>query len=125
MASQRAVNQLYNRGAEDYYDHYYSLQLQIHKWFIHDIILKYWDGSHLNMDENHYLFNYVDKDMMCSVLACTLYQHYNDPGAELYNRIWSKKLIEMGAPKNPKYAIEANILVLNSFLNLVRKKYGW
>lgn len=125
MASQRVVDKTYFRAKEDYYDHYYSLKLQIYKWNIQDVIKECWDGINLKMDENHPIFANIDQDIFCKTLACTIYQYYTNESLEFFNRLWGKKMVEMGAPKNPKYAAIVNPSALNKFLNIVRKKYSW
>ena len=99
--------------------------LLMYKWSAQKTILQCWDGKNLTIDENHPFFWGIDKDTFCEVLVCTLYQYHNVDALSLSNRIWGYKLAEMGAPKDPKYAIDAPLKAIDKFTTFVRKLYNW
>lgn len=116
---------IYTREDTPIEDPYYDFQLLMYKWSIYDTLKDCWNGNILNIDETHSVFNDMNSDILCKVLACSLYQYFSTEVISLSNRIWGKCLVDMGAPKNPKYAVGTPPKALDKFVTFVRKTFHW
>ena len=104
-----------------------SLKLQIYKFSAEEYILSKWKNGKLEeIDRRDLFFRNLDESLFIKVLACSLYQQKDNDGVKFFNRLWGKQMIELGAPKEPKYAISrVPIEALDKFTTEVRNIYGW
>lgn len=102
-----------------------DFRILIYKVSIEDYIKEHWDGLKLNISKYDDFFENVDQQSLCKALACTLWQYKDIDSIAFFNRVWAKKMVGMGAPKDKEYAANVPAAALEQLTTYLRKTYLW
>lgn len=102
-----------------------NFRVLIYKVSMEDFVRKNWKDPKLNIDTNDDFFINVDQESLCKALACTIWQHKDKSGIAFFNRVWAKKMVEMGAPKDQEYAANIPVEAIEQLTTALRKLYKW
>ena len=103
-----------------------SVELQIYKFSIERFIRSKWKNDNLMpFSSDDEFFDRINQNLLVSVIVCSLYQYKDKPVISNGNKIWAKRLITMGIPKESKYAVDVPPKALDTFASRIRKLYSW
>jgi hypothetical protein len=102
-----------------------TFRILIYKVAIEDFIKERWDGLKLKIDKYDKFYDNIDKESFCKALACTVYAHKDEDSIAFFNRVWAKKMVNMGAPKNEEFVANVPSAALEQLVTDVRKRFSW